>query len=97
MELVWLRKTIEERGVPQKEIADVIGVSESAMSKILSGQRQLKSVEADKIRRHLGYILPEDLAPGTPERQIIDRLAVLDERGKRALALYLEALVSQPV
>lgn len=95
MDLDWLRKALAHKGISQRELAERVGLSESAMSKVMSGDRSLKADEADEIRRALGYILPEDLKPGTPERQIIDLIADLDEREKTALVLYLEALAGR--
>jgi transcriptional regulator with XRE-family HTH domain len=92
MDLDWLRAAMADKGISQRKLAERVGMSESAMSKVLSGDRELKAGEADAIRRALGYMLPEDLKPGSIERRIIDLTADLDEREKTALVLYLEAL-----
>ncbi len=91
----WLRSAIHEHGVTQRELAASAGLSESAMSKILSGHRALKASEADAMRRRLGYALPEDLKPGTTQRRIMDRLAELDERQQAVLAAFLDTLTGR--
>src|SRR5690606_34816167 len=44
----------------QRDLAAVLGISEQQMSHVFTGRRQLKVVEADKIRRSFGFTLPED-------------------------------------
>lgn len=60
----WIRQQLEHRNIPQAELASAIGISASQLNKTLSGQRVLKSSEADDIRRYFGYKIPEeDTAP----------------------------------
>lgn len=92
MDLNWLREALADKAISQREIAARIGLSESQFSKVLSGDRALKASEADAIRRALGYILPEDVKPGSYQHKIMERMAELDERQKAALAVYLDAL-----
>ena len=50
MDLDWLKAALEKRGITQADAASLIRVSESAMSKIMSGARRLK---ADEVSRTL--------------------------------------------
>jgi hypothetical protein len=79
--------------MPRRELAaNIKGMTETKMSLVMSGNRRLTSEEADDIRRFFGYQLPED--QDDPLSALIsDRIAMLDEGQKRALALYLEALL----
>lgn len=95
MDVNWLKQALETKGISQRELAERVGLTESQISKVMSGDRALKADEADAIRRALGYMLPEDLKPGSVERQIIDLVADLDERERTALVLYLEALAGR--
>lgn len=95
MDLNWLRSELATKGISQRELAQRVGLTESQVSKVMSGDRTLKADEADAIRRALGYTLPEDLKPGSVERKIIDLVAELDARERSALILYLEALAGR--
>lgn len=91
----WLKSQLKEKGISQAEIAQLLGVTQGKVSKMLNGALQIKSSDADRIRRHLGYLLPEDLQPGTLEYEIMTALAELDAHEKSALAMYLEALTGR--
>ena len=96
MDLYLLKSKLKERNITQADVAVLLGCSQGKVSKIFRGDQIMKAEEADTIRRHLGYKLPEDLTVGTPERTVIDGLSELDEHGKEALASFLDALVRQP-
>lgn len=61
----WIRQQLESEGISQHELAGAVGLTSVQMNKILTGYRQLKSTEADKIRRFFGLRLPEDPRPTT--------------------------------
>lgn len=88
----WVRQQLEQRKVSQGELGGAIGLTESQISKVMGGSRKLSSKEADAIRRFFGYRLPDDPAD-TIEARIYDRVAKLRDDQKRAVALYLEALM----
>lgn len=88
----WIDDQLEKRGIPRRELADHIGLTESQMSKVMNGTRRLTAEEADAIRRYFGYRLPDD--PLDAEEQAIqERLSKLGAGQKRAVVLYLEALL----
>ena len=93
--MTWLKDQLKQKGISQAEIADLLGVTQGKVSKMLNGAVQIKSSEADQIRRFLGYKLPEDLVPGSLEHEIMTILSDLDENGRNAVALYLEALTGR--
>lgn len=93
MNLVWLKAKMKEKGVKQSDIAELLGITQGTVSKILRGDQIMKASEADNIRRYLGYRLPEDLPDNSPERQIMDVLSNLDEIGKTHLVEFLKATV----
>lgn len=96
MNLEWLKAQISVKRISQAEIAEILGVTQGTVSKLVNGRQVLKAHEADAIRRYLGYTLPEDLQEGTPEKIILEGLSNLDEEGKRSLAYFLERLAGRP-
>lgn len=60
MDVEWIREQLDIRSLTQAELAHGIGLTAVQVNKILSGYRQLKAGEADRIRRFFGFILPED-------------------------------------
>ena len=96
MDVNWLKREIEERGISQAEMARVLGIGESAMSKAMNGTRKFSATEADTIRRYLGYRLPGD-TPDERRRRIDRVVSGLHVDQERALALYLEALTGKPI
>ena len=93
MRLEWIDEQLEARGLPRRALVDAIpGMTESKMSLTMKGDRKLTAAEADNIRRFFGYRLPDD--PPQDEADVIyDHLARLGAQQKRAVVLYLEALV----
>ncbi len=59
----WVKQQIEMKGLTQRALADALGITEQKMSHIFTGRRRVQADEADKIRRFLGYSLPEDRPP----------------------------------
>ena len=87
----WIDEQIAKRGINRRELADHIGFTEPQMSKVMNGTRKLSAAEADAIRHFFGYRLPDD--PVTDDlARIHDVLAMLGDRQRRAVVLYLEAL-----
>lgn len=62
MDLKWLAKQLERPGYSQSGLAQALGKSQSAVSRILSGQRQLKASEVPIILKYLGEVI----APPSP-------------------------------
>jgi len=92
MKVEWIDAELTKRGLPRKSLADAIhGMTETKLSLVMSGKRQLKATEADQIRRFFGYRLPDDPPRGRLDL-ISDQLALLDEDQLRAVLLYLDAL-----
>lgn len=88
----WIDEQLKDRGLIRKDLAEAIPtLNEQKLSLVMSGRRRLTADEADAIRRFFGYRLPDD-PPGTAWDRIQDQIAKLDERQKRAVMLYLEAL-----
>lgn len=63
MDMDWLRNQMEMRGLTQREVAAIAGMTEQMLTNVVKGRRELHLDEADRIRRHFGYVLPEDLPP----------------------------------
>lgn len=95
MDLAWLDKTLKERGITQREIAELLGYREGTVSKIINGKQVMKAWEADRIRRFLGYRLPEDYKPDGPERRVLNVLAELGPDAQNALVSAIELLAGQ--
>lgn len=93
MRLDWIDEQLQARGMTRRALADAIPtLTESKLSLTMKGERKLSAVEADNIRRFFGYRLPDDLPRGMTDL-IHDQLAMLGDDQKRAVALYLEALM----
>jgi len=54
---------MEIKGISQRELGIAIVLSDAKISNVLRGAMQLKSDEADGIRRYFGFTLPEDRTP----------------------------------
>ena len=88
----WIDEQLDRRGMNRRQLADAIpGMTETKMSLTMSGARKLTANEADAIRRHFGYHLPDD-PHDTPLGKAYDRLAMLGDNQIQAVVLYLEAL-----
>jgi transcriptional regulator with XRE-family HTH domain len=61
MNLSWLREQIAARGLTQREVASIAGMTEQMLTNVMKGRRLLSLQEADAIRRAFGFTLPEDL------------------------------------
>ena len=53
-----IKERIENRSITQKELAEKAGISETHLSLILKGERELSYEIAEKIYSELGYISP---------------------------------------
>jgi transcriptional regulator with XRE-family HTH domain len=60
MMMAWLKQQMEARGVSQRELAGVVGMTEQMFSNVMNGRRSFKALEVDAIRRFFGFQLPED-------------------------------------
>ncbi|HXI88191.1 MAG TPA: helix-turn-helix domain-containing protein [Parvularculaceae bacterium] len=61
----WIREALERDATKTRVgIANAIGVDKSAITRLLSGERQLKYHEAEKIAEYLGASIPFGLASG---------------------------------
>lgn len=60
----WVKQQLDVRGLTQRSLIDVLGLTEAQISHMFTGRRRVLADEADKIRRFFGYKLPED-APVT--------------------------------
>jgi hypothetical protein len=88
----WIDQQLKQRKMNRRQLADVIpGMTETKLSLSMSGQRKLSADEADAIRRHFGYQLPDDPID-TPLGRIHEQLAMLGDSQIHSVALYLEAL-----
>jgi len=59
----WLRNHMELRGLTQHEVAVIAGMTDQMFTNVVKGRRSFQLDEADRIRRHFGYRLPEDMPP----------------------------------
>lgn len=55
----WLRAGLDRPGKSQRGLADHLGVSESVVSRMLSGQRELKARELERIASYIGSPVPQ--------------------------------------
>lgn len=90
MRMEWLKYEMQARGLKARHIAEAIGLNDGQMSLVLSGKRKLSAMEADNIRRYLGYTLPDDEASEL-DRRLLRSLSRMSEERKRALEVILEA------
>lgn len=88
----WLKSEMQARGLKARHIGEAIGLNDGQMSLVLNGKRKLSSLEADNIRRFLGYTLPDDEASEL-DRRLLRSLSRMSEDRKRALEVILEAQV----
>lgn len=94
MNMEWLKSEMDRRGLTQREVGEAIGMSDAQMSKVMSGFRQLKSHEADAIRRFLGYTLPDDEASEL-EIRLLRAMSKMTDEEKAALEVFLKTFASQ--
>ncbi len=88
----WIDEQLEKRQMTRRELVNAVpGMTETKLSLVMSGNRKLSAVEADAIRRHFGYRLPDD-PPGSLRDRIDDQIAMLGEGQIQSVVLYLEAL-----
>lgn len=59
MFLEWLRNGLSRPGKSQRGLAAHLGVSESVVSRMLSGEREIKARELEKMASYLGQPIPE--------------------------------------
>ena len=90
----WLKNEMERRGLTQREVGEAVGLTDGQMSKVMSGLRQLKSTEADAIRRFLGYTLPDDEASEL-EIRLLRAMSKMSDDEKAALEMFLKTFSSQ--
>lgn len=64
MDLEWIRTGLRKPGKTQRGLAAALGVDASAVSRLLSGARQLKAAEIAIIARYLEIVPPAVLTPG---------------------------------
>lgn len=92
----WIRDRLAERGGTKRALADFIGVTPDAMSKILSGARELKSSEVLKMLNYFKV----DVVRGRPltdaQRELLEASFELDDKELRFLLNSAKANVSEP-
>ena len=93
MRIDWLRRQMEQRGLSQAELARAVGIPGPALSKVMNGSRRLSAREADAIRRHLGYRLPDD-EPDLLDAHIGEMLAQATSQQKLIASMFLEILTA---
>jgi hypothetical protein len=64
IELKWLAEQLERPGFSQAGLAKALGRDSSAVSRILSGDRQIKAVEVPVILAYLGHTKPLPFTEG---------------------------------
>jgi len=103
MDLEWIRKGLSKPGKTQAGLAKAIGRSESVASRILSGEREIKSREIPKIEAYLGdspnghakampsggLPTPEEIAEARKVQEILLKIAGVPQDDK-SLAASLE-------
>ncbi len=81
MDAAWLKRELEKPGRSQSALARFLGVEHpSIVNRMVSGQRQIKSHEADKIRAYLDAT-NRDPATLTPPSQALTSYPMLKVRG----------------
>lgn len=84
-----IRQRLKASGMTQVELARKIGLSETAMSKIMNGARMVKADEADAIRAALGDEPAVNISP--LERRLIDAIRALSATEQDLALKMLEA------
>lgn len=62
MQLDWIETGLKKPGKSQRGLAKVLHIDPSNVSRLLSGERQLKAAEISKIEQYLGEEAPAELA-----------------------------------
>lgn len=90
MKVEWLKSEMSKRNLTQRDVGEAVGLSDAQMSKVLNGLRKLSSEEADRIRRFLGYALPDDEATELDIR-LLHALSQMTDAEKAALEVFLQS------
>lgn len=59
----WIAAGLKQKGKDQYGLADVLGVERSVVSKIITGKRQLKADEIEKVASYIGTPPPDRIMP----------------------------------
>lgn len=94
MKVEWLKSEMVKKNLTQRDVGEAVGLTDAQMSKVLSGYRKLSSDEADRIRRYLGYALPDDEATELDIR-LLHALSQMNDAEKAALEVFLQNFVGQ--
>ena len=99
-----LKRVRKERGLTQKDVAAMVGVNQSIISRIEAGEIGASSRIAEGLEEAYGIPIVDDLMyrkswPGEPEdvteiKQLIDRYqTVLSDSGIKAIRAYMEHMI----
>lgn len=77
MVTVSMKEWFQSRSIRQEEVADVLGVSASSVSRYYSGKQSLSASKMEKLHRHFG--MPYEVVSGG--------FAVTDEMRRQELAV----------
>ena len=93
MDLEWIRERLVEKGMTQADLAARINLTPVQISKILSGSRQLKADEWERIRAALRVEDLDEQGLDPEKHKIIEHFDAMKPRQRAALIQFLELLV----
>ena len=86
-----LREAITEKGISQKELAEQVGISVSALSQMLKGKTKPRQITLKAIARVLDIALEElDKQPEIDERLTVSKSAKLMNKSERFVRIGLQ-------
>ena len=86
-----IKELLEERGLSQKELADQVGISASALSQMLKGKTKPRQITLKAIARVLGVEVEElDKQPEIDERLTVSKAAKLMNKSEQFVRIGLQ-------
>ena len=86
-----IKELLEERGLSQKELAEQVGISASALSQMLKGKTKPRQITLKAIARVLGVEVEElDKQPEIDERLTVSKAAKLMNKSEQFVRIGLQ-------
>ncbi len=63
----WLRFKLKQRKISTRQAAEVLGIAQSGVVRLLSGKRQAKARELRRLAELVGEPIPDEIVPTSPE------------------------------
>lgn len=86
MDIGWIRDSLKKPGKTQRGLAAALGIDPTGVSRLLSGERQLKAAELDKVHAYFAAKEPQS-APAKTSQLTIDQPRRSDNDPLRVLGM----------